>query len=454
MENVRVVDLECEKYVLNNLSIDGRWYDEVREYLDEECFTTYKHKLYYNAIVNIVNRGDELNVISIGAELRSMSNTLGFNDVIEMTRHEMFTNDLLPMAQRLQELKLRRNLWDIGQKMVQAGTSETNDISRVSQEAMDGIKGMFSTADKSEATLTVAIRSLMDNVYKNISGAQIITGTPTGFTKLDEKGGLQKTDLVIIAGETSMGKTSLALKMAYNAIQSDKKIAMYSMEMTKEQLAARLLSIQSGISSSHIQYSTSLSEIELQEIDKSIGRIKTENMYFDDDSTSNIDKILLSIRKMKMKYDIDGVIVDYLQILNVNMKNSNKEQAMGDVARRLKNIAKELNIWVIALSQLSRNGADPEPTLHRLRDSGQIAEASDLVILIYRPEIYNRSFPSPFKDKETAGMALIDVAKGRNIGIFKFLVGFDAKTTNFYQVDEYQLPKKQVDVYDEDEAPF
>ena len=160
---------------------------------------------------------------------------------------------------------------------------------------------------------------------------------------------------------------------------------------------------------------------------------------------------------MKIKHDIKGAVVDYLQILNVNQKNNSytREQAMGDAARRLKNLAKELGIWVIALSQLNRNSQDPVPTMARLRDSGQIAEAADIVMLVYRPEIYHRTFPQPFEqltEEEVKGKAMIDVAKGRNIGVFKFLVEFNAQTTHFVDMsleDNYE-PMAPV----EEDAPF
>jgi len=127
--------------------------------------------------------------------------------------------------------------------------------------------------------------------------------------------------------------------------------------------------------------------------------------------------------------------VDYLQILNVNQKAQNKEQAMGDVARRLKNLAKDLDIWVIALSQLNRDMQNPIPNLNRLRDSGQIAEAADIVMFVYRPEVYGKYFPEPFANQSTQGTAMIDIAKGRNIGLLKFICSFDAKTTHFRELD-------------------
>lgn len=230
--------------------------------------------------------------------------------------------------------------------------------------------------------------------------------------------------------------TSLALSMAYNAIQTGAKVAMYSMEMTNEELGARLLSINSGVSSSEILYSSRLGEEKLKSLDYSAGVIKYDNMYFDDNSTSNIETILVSIRSMKIKHNISGAVVDYLQILNVNQKNSNKEQAMGDVARRLKNLAKELGIWIIALSQLNRNSDNPVPNLNRLRDSGQIAEAADLVIFVYRPEYYGKAFPEPFENIAVEDKAMIDIAKGRNVGTARFVCDFHKKTTFFSDITE------------------
>lgn len=260
---------------------------------------------------------------------------------------------------------------------------------------------------------------------------------------------LQKSDLIIIAGETSQGKTSLAVSMMRNAALSGAKIAMYSMEMKKEQIAARILSMESGIPANQIMYSR-LTESQVQAVDRGVGNITGTGIYFDDRSTSNIDTIISSIRYMKLKFDIDGAVVDYLQILNVNMKGANKEQQMGDVARRLKNLAKELDIWIIALSQLNRDTMNPVPTLSRLRDSGQIAEASDVVILIYRPEVMKKSYPNDFSNVSTQGTAMIDIAKGRNIGLLRFICGFNAATTRFYNIDSVPLIGGAV----EEENPF
>ena len=267
-------------------------------------------------------------------------------------------------------------------------------------------------------------------------------------------------ELFVISDFVVTHNTSLALCMTRHAIESGAKVAFYSMEMTKEQLTARLLSAKANIPANNILYSGSLAPSELRLIDEARGKLPGDNLFFDDKSTSNIDSILLSIRILKMQKDIDGAVVDYLQILNVNSKSTSfsREQAMGDAARRFKNLAKELNIWIIALSQLSRDSTCPEPNLNRLRDSGQIGEAADVVILVYRAEYYNRAYPAPFDNKDdypTDGTAMIDVAKGRNIGTFKFFMGFNKSTTNFFKTnlvqDEVDVPFEKPE---ERDAPF
>lgn len=242
--------------------------------------------------------------------------------------------------------------------------------------------------------------------------------------------------------------TSFSIKLAMNC---GCPIAFYSMEMKKEQIAARMISIASGVPANEILFSK-LDSGQIISIDKGAAKVMDYPVYFDDRSTSNIETILSSIRMMKIKYGIKGVIVDYLQILNVNMKGTNKEQQMGDVARRLKNIAKELDIWIIALSQLNRDLQNPVPSLGRLRDSGQIAEAADMVILIYRPEVYGKRYPEEFANSDTQGTAMIDVAKGRNVGLMKFIVGFKKENTNFYDLDD--VPIYEVKENRPDGLPF
>ena len=454
-----VNDPKAEQYVIGSLLVDPTAYTLVSQYLDEDCFYDPMCRDIWKAVDNMGKQGMPIDVISVSAELSKQKSNVTALDLMNISAQIASSAHVEYHAIRLQDLGRRRKLWVVGQQLSKVGLSEEILTADAHQEAIESIGGVFEKAD-GVFTLDDAMNSLNEIMVKNATVGGVTTGTKTGMERFDEKGGLQKSDLIIVAGETSQGKTSLALCMTRHAIENGAKVAFYSMEMTKEQLTARLLSAKTNIPANNILYSGSLAPSEIRMIDDARGKLPGENLFFDDKSTSNIDSILLSIRMLKMQKDIDGAVVDYLQILNVNSRSTSfsREQAMGDAARRFKNLAKELNIWIIALSQLSRESNCPEPNLNRLRDSGQIGEAADVVILVYRAEYYNRAYPAPFDNKDdypTDGTAMIDVAKGRNIGTFKFFMGFNKNTTNFFKTnlinEDVQVPFEKPE---EADAPF
>lgn len=425
---------EAEKVVLGTLITDSNILNDVRDILPVDAFYITKNKDIYQCVLDIADRGERVDIITVVNECQKKKLDVVPFDIAQLQQN--YTPIINDHVGILVEKYRRRKLFEIGAILQSNSYSEVNSINEVLSEVKDKLDGIFSSSRESVSTIKDAIQALDENIEKNLKGGTSLTGSPTGFSLFDKRsGGLQTSDLIIIAADSSQGKTSLAIKLAMNC---GCPVVFYSMEMKKEQIAARMISIESGIPSNEILYSKLLNE-QIKVYDKGVSQVVHKPIYFDDRSTSNIDTILSSIRMMKIKYGIKGVIVDYLQILNVNMKGANKEQQMGDVARRLKNIAKELDIWVIALSQLSRDSQNPAPSIARLRDSGQIAEAADMVILIYRPEIYGKKYPDEFSDKSTENTALIDVAKGRNTGLMKFLVGFDSKTTNFYEMDRVPI---------------
>lgn len=454
-----VNDPKAEQYVIGSLLVDPTAYTLVSQYLDEDCFYDPMCRDIWKAVDNMGKQGMPIDVISVSAELSKQKSNVTALDLMNISAQIASSAHVEYHAIRLQDLGRRRKLWVVGQQLSKVGLSEEILTADAHQEAIESIGGVFEKAD-GVFTLDDAMNSLNEIMVKNATVGGVTTGTKTGMERFDEKGGLQKSDLIIVAGETSQGKTSLALCMTRHAIENGAKVAFYSMEMTKEQLTARLLSAKTNIPANNILYSGSLAPSEIRMIDDARGKLPGENLFFDDKSTSNIDSILLSIRMLKMQKDIDGAVVDYLQILNVNSRSTSfsREQAMGDAARIFKNLAKELNIWIIALSQLSRDSNCPEPNLNRLRDSGQIGEAADVVILVYRAEYYNRAYPAPFDNKDdypTDGTAMIDVAKGRNIGTFKFFMGFNKNTTNFFKTnlinEDVQVPFEKPE---EADAPF
>lgn len=439
--------VEVEESVLGTILVDANVLNDIRDLIIPDAFYITKNKDIYESVLEVADRGDHVDIITVFEECQRKKIDVTAFDIAQLAqKYTPFYNERVSI---LVEKYQWRKMFEIGSLLTSNAMSGINDINDVLTEVKERMDGIFSGNHENVFTMKDAVDGVYDNISRNFKGTGQLTGSPTGFLQLDKRsGGLQTSDLIIIAAETSAGKTSLAIKLAMNC---GCPIAFYSMEMKKEQIAARMISISSGVPANEILYSK-LDSGQIQRIDKGASKVTNFPVYFDDRSTSNIETILSSIRMMKIKYSIKGVVVDYLQILNVNIKGSNKEQQMGDVARRLKNIAKELDIWVIALSQLNRDAQNPVPTLARLRDSGQIAEAADMVILIYRPEVYGKRYPEEFSNTETQGTAMIDVAKGRNVGLMKFIVGFKKENTNFYDLDD--VPMYEVKENRPDGLPF
>jgi replicative DNA helicase len=222
--------------------------------------------------------------------------------------------------------------------------------------------------------------------------------------------------------------------MCVNAASYDYPCAFYSTEMMSSQLTARLLAAKTGISSRTIIQSP-LSAEQMKKYDEAIYEVGGLPIFFDDTSTLNVEKISSSIRSLVRKKSVKVAFVDYLQVLQTNEKmNRTEEQFFGVVARKFKNLAKELQITIVLLSQIARSKDTTEPTLSRIRGSGQITEAADVVLLIYRPEEYGKAYTDHRINVDPSGTAQIKLAKGRNIGTGDFICGFDASTTHFYEL--------------------
>lgn len=430
-------DPDCECTVLGTMANPGMYSGEIPENLTEECFYDGLNRDIFRAISCIMSGGGHPEITAIKGWLDRNGVEYHIAEVAKRLNH--LTLDLRDYVNRLHDLSVRRKFREIGLYLLKHSSSEEEDPERVQAEAAETLSGLYRSAGDSVSTLRDGLENVCGIVNRNMSGGTSLTGSPTGFDKFDSRtGGLQKSNLLIIAAEQGMGKTSLLLCFLRNAALSGAGSVIYSMEMKKEEISARMAAIESGIPTSRILYSR-LEEHEIGPFDKALGRIMNLPIYFDDRSASGLDAIISSIRYMKRRYGIDGAAVDYLQILNVNTKGNSPEQQLADAARRLKNLAKELDIWIIALSQLSRDKDNPVPTESRLRGSGQIAEAADIVILLYRPEKKGRGYPEPFANIDPKGTAMIDISKGRNIGESRFIVGFNAPTTHFYDLDG--LPK-------------
>lgn len=426
---------ETERLVLGTLINTRDSLTEVCETLSEECFYNTFHRKIYRVIKTIDESGLRYDIISVWNELKGIVNTeQDWPAYLRITENNCF--DLSQHVASLFDLSVRRKFWEIAQYLL-SNVHTNEDVLEVKEEAVKRLESLFDSLSSGVTTMHEAVGEVLETVNRNLSNLEPVTGSPTGFKALDARGVLRPGNLTVIAADTSQGKTSLAVSICKNSAEAGTKIAFYTMEMMPWELAGRMVSGDSGVNSRAI-VSSPLNRDELTSVDRSVRKIANLPIYMDGNSTSSPDMILSSIRSMKKRFNIEGVVVDYLQILNVNGGRSggSDEQQMGNVARKFKNIAKDLGIWVLALSQLSRDKSDVAPNIGRIRGSGQITEAADVVMLLHRPEYYGRDkrYSEPYANVSTENTAMIDVAKGRNIGLMKMICGFNAPTTLFYDL--------------------
>lgn len=414
---------------------------EVRPLLGDALFYHERNKVVLRAILAAVDAGEQPDMSFVWRHVQADPAPVkpDMAALAEISTHNAHTALAIPQyIDLLAGYTARRNALQVAMKLATTAQSGSDDLQAVTASAVEALQTADGD-DRSVVTLRDVLRDVDAVIADNCKG-HTTRCTLTGFPYLDQRGGLQPGNLIVIAGATSQGKTAFALSMAANALRSGARIAFYSLEMTREQLAARLLAAEGESLNSLRLLTQPLRNEEMRDYNASAGRVwnYADRLYFDDRSNSNIDAILNGIRSLAVRRDIDGVVVDYLQILSVNQRGSQqtREQLMGDVARRLQNLAKDLCVWIVALSQINRNLDNPVPSIDRLRDSGQIAEAADIVMTVYRPEAYGRTYPKPFANVDPRGTAMIDVCKGRNIGVGRFIAGFDAQRTLFYALDQ------------------
>lgn len=408
----------------------------VGKMLSENLFYDTKNKNLFKMIQKGISDGKTVDLMYVVTETAKSTakNIYTVSDLMSMFTG--YISDALfgQYVEELIELSRRRSLWILGQKLIRLGVDMTYSYDDAMKE-IESVMDKDGEADTGVISLKDANTKMMQRVRDNITGVSD-SFIPTGFSYIDSRGGFQTSDFNVIAADTSSGKTSLATNIAVNAAKAGKPVMCYSMEMMAEQVAARINATISKVSSSLIQYKK-LYESQFNDVQKAVNETNDLPIYFDDRSTTSAEAIFTSMRANSKKYGIKMFIIDYLQILSSIKSVNDQQNFLGEVSRKLKNLAKKLNVNVTVLSQLSRNNQDPMPTLDRLRASGQIAEASDTVLLIWRPSLYGKT---SYKGSNAPvdGTAEIIIAKGRNVGTGSFIVGFDPSTTNFYDISTEQ----------------
>ncbi len=436
---------EVEEVVLGALMLESDSFIKVYDVITADSFYVPAHRIIYQAIANLFLQNEAIDILTVTEELKHMNKldeAGGAYYISKLTNKVSSSENLNYHALIIQQKFIQRELAKITGEFNRKAYSDEYDVFELISELQNKLLQITSTRTASVYKIDKVVKEVFDIVDFNIKNKGSLTGLATGFDFFDKfSNGLQNSDLIIIAGETSQGKTSLVLNICLNvALSCGKKVGILSPEMSRAQLGSRLMSQVSGISPKKI-LSSKLQNDDIDRLQVKVKDLVESNIYIDDCSSTNLEYVLGAIRSLKIKHDINMIAVDYLQLINNPIKYTNKEQQVADTARKLKNMAKEMDIPIILLSQLSRDKRDHKPSLSRLRDSGQIEEAADIIWLVHRPETYNieniemqdgRTFDSP-------GLAQMIIAKGRNIGTTEFILKFNKSLTSFSNIPSHEL---------------
>lgn len=438
LPNGEIYNPELERMVIAALITSYASIVDTADILFDDCFYDSRMREIYNAVKTIYNRGDAPDRMLVSSELAKTGSTIKSPELLNICTTTEIPFDITEHALILRDLSMRRKLWQIGNELTTQAADESNNVENLHNNCLKSLQGLFDFGSTDLKSLEDTFKQMLNIMIENQNRPEgEIIGTPTGFEQIDRTGGLCGTDLIVVGAETSQGKTSFATALTLSAISHGDAVAFYSMEMLPVQLTARIAAMKSGVSSMKIMRDR-LGSDEIERVSRCMADVDMSKLHFDGRSSSSHNSILMSIRRMKMKKDIKGAVVDYLQLVKPDDSKQNREQAIGAIARDFKNLARDLDIWIILISQLSRDRQNPYPTLARLRDSGQIEEAADVIYLIYRSR-NGKGYPEPFDNITTEGTAMISIAKGRNIGTSQFICGFQPETTTFFPLSQVQL---------------
>lgn len=439
-------DVELEKVVLGSLMLERNALAEVIDILNPSVFYNPQHQRIFAAIQRLFSASQPVDILTVTAELRKAGELElvgGSYYVASLSNRVGSAANIEYHARILVQKQIQRALISVSDRIIKEAYEDTTDVFDLLDTAE---KGIF---EVSEGLIGKEISPMKELVKQSIEGVEAaknhgtgITGVQSGFTELDRvTSGWQKSDLVILAARPGMGKTAFVLSLARNAAVDFKKgVAVFSLEMAAVQLVNRLVSSETGISAEKMKKGT-LEDFEFEQLNALSGKLAEAPIYIDDTPALSVFQLRAKARRLKAQYDIQLLIIDYLQLMTVggDSKTGNREQEISTISRNLKTIAKELNIPIIALSQLSRavetRGGSKKPMLSDLRESGAIEQDADMVCFIYRPGYYGldvseEGTPLP------PGYAEIIIAKHRNGALETVPLKFVDRLSKFTDLNE------------------
>ena len=408
-------DIEAEQAIIGSMLTDKDAVISAIEVLKPQDFYREDNKTIYEAILNLYSRSEPVDIITVRAELESMGkldNVGGLEYLAELPEKVPTTANASKYIKIVEEKSTLRNLIKTANEIIELGYNPTEDVDDIMEGAEKKIFNIMQDKEqKSYSPLKDVLVESFTKLEELYNRKQHITGVPSGFTDLDYRtAGFHGSELILIAARPAMGKTAFALNIASNAaLRANVPVAVFSLEMSKEQLVNRILSSESMVDSNKIR-TGKLEEDDWSKLAETIGPLSEGEMYIDDTPGISITEIRAKCRKLKIEKNIGLVVIDYLQLIQgTGKRNGSREQEISEISRSLKILAKELDVPVIALSQLSRAAEqrpDHRPMLSDLRESGAIEQDADIVMFLYRDDYYNQ-------DSEKKNIAEVIIAKHR-----------------------------------------
>ena len=408
-------DLEAEQAIIGSMLTDKDAVIASIEVLKEEDFYREDNKAIYAAIMNLYNRAEPIDIITVKSELESMGKfeqVGGLEYLAELPEKVPTTANATKYIKIVEEKSILRRLIKTANEIIELGYSPVEEVEDIMEGAEKKIFNIMQGKNqKSYTPLKDVLVDSFTQLEELYNRKQHITGVPTGFSELDYKtAGLHGSELILIAARPAMGKTAFALNIATNAaVRAKVPVAVFSLEMSKEQLVNRILCSEAMVDSNKVR-TGKLEENDWTKLAESIGPLSEGEIYIDDTPGISVTEIRAKCRKLKLEKNIGMVVIDYLQLVQgSNKRNGSREQEISEISRSLKILAKELDVPVIALSQLSRAAEqrpDHRPMLSDLRESGAIEQDADIVMLLYRDDYYNQ-------DSEKKDIAEVIIAKHR-----------------------------------------
>jgi len=446
--------IELEEAVLGALMIDNESLSDTIDSLQPEYFYKPDNQKIFEAIINLFNNSKPVDILTVSEELKRMGDldsVGGMLYISQLTNNISSSSNTEFHARIIAEKFIKRSLISISNNIIGDAFNDTIDIFDLLNTAEEKLFNVTEgTLRKSYDKMSVLIKGALDNIEVLRQKEDGLSGVPSGFTKLDRvTSGWQKSDLVIVAARPGMGKTAFALSMARNiAINHEKAIGLFSLEMSSEQLVSRLIASEAELSASKLRKGD-LKDYEMVQLHEKIKQLSDAQIYIDDTPALTVFELRAKARRLVKNHNVEIIIIDYLQLMSAGGNAGNREQEISTISRSLKGIAKELKIPVIALSQVnrgveSRTGTGSKrPMLSDLRESGAIEQDADIVTFIYRPEYY-KIYEWDNGD-DSRSQAEIIIAKHRNGALENVRLKFTAEFAKFSDIDYFDDFSSNID---------